>query len=192
MASSPESTPAKREKTKSLSRQKSSALPWAQQGGEVWDWVSPGHNQDELFWEERSKIVHTVLCTQIKSGTHTHLFAPCDELFVVRSGELRMQCHDLESNKWDDSRRQTPRQRDSHFIQTYFDGTVKVLVEALSRVETNHLNLQHRHQRENKGELLRNVCFNCCLCNYLWPPGGTVRRGKKKKKLEWIFCKFTN
>lgn len=70
--------------------------------------------------------------------------------------------------------------RDSRFTQTYFDGTVKVLVEALSRVETKHLNLQHRHQTESKDELLRNVCFNCCLCNYLWPAGRIVRREGKK------------
>lgn len=70
--------------------------------------------------------------------------------------------------------------RDSRFTQTYFDGTVKVLVEALSRVETKHLYLQHRHQTESKDELLRNVCFNCCLCNYLWPAGRIVRREGKK------------
>lgn len=89
-----------------------------------------------------------------------------------------------------------PRQRDSCFIQTYFDGTVKVLVEALSRVETKHLDLQYRHQTESRGELLRNVCFNCCLCNYLWPVGGIVRReGEKKQQFEFgsfLLCKVTN
>lgn len=100
MASSPESTPAKRQETKSLSRQtKSRVSPWAQpERGGVWDWVSPGHNQDELLW-----TVHTVLGSQVRSGTDTHLFAPCDKLFVVRSGELRMQRHDLWNKKWDEN-----------------------------------------------------------------------------------------
>lgn len=74
------------------------ALSPAERGG-VRDWVSPGHNQDQLFWQETSKTVHTLLSAQGKCGTHAHLFASCDELFVVWSGELRMQRHDLKNNK---------------------------------------------------------------------------------------------
>lgn len=44
-------------------------------------------------------------------------------------------------------------QRDSGFLKTYFDGTVKVLVEALSRIETQHLDLQHRRDIRQKAKV---------------------------------------
>lgn len=62
MGSSPESTPAKRQKTKSLShytQTRASNLVEPKQKG-LQDLVSPGHIQDELLLQEISQITQTV------------------------------------------------------------------------------------------------------------------------------------
>lgn len=41
------------------------------------------------------------------------------------------------------------------FIKSYFDGTVKDLVEGLSRIETQDLNLQHRRDIKGKAKGIR-------------------------------------
>lgn len=106
MGSSPESTPAKRQKSKSLSHQtKACASPSAEPKRDgVQDSVSPGHNQDallrqEMSWKwrfkkkkkiQKNKTKVGVTSAQVKSTTQTYLVAPGDKLLIVGSGELRV------------------------------------------------------------------------------------------------------
>lgn len=59
--------------------------------------------------------------------------------------------------------------------ETYFDGIVEVLVETLSCVEAEDLDLKHREETETEKQAedrLQISTFNCCLCNYQRPAGG--------------------
>lgn len=78
----------------------------------------------------------------------THLVAPGDKLFVIGSGELRVQRHhlkDISSSNGTVSFGRSPiGATPSLSGSTYFYGTVKVFVEALSGVEAESLNLKQR------------------------------------------------
>lgn len=110
MASSLERALQQRDRKVRAFHAKSSALLWAQQRGEVCGIVFPDTIRMNYFGRKRLKL-YTLYSAQEKSGTQTHLFAPCDKLFAVWSGELRMQRHDLQNNKWNDFRHPTQRQR---------------------------------------------------------------------------------
>lgn len=187
MDSSPESTPAKRQETKSLSRQtKSRISPWAQpeRGGCARLGFTGITIRMNYCSRKRLRLYTLYPARRWENTTYTHLFAPCDKLFVVRFGELRMQRHDLGNNKQDENVGcQAPRQAKTGFIKTYFDGTVKDLVEALSRIETQHLNLQHRR------DIKRKAMVNCSetsalIAAFVWPAGGNCeKRGAKNNSL---------
>lgn len=71
--------------------------------------------------------------------------------------------------------------------ETYFDGIVEVLVETLSCVEAEDLDLKHREDTETEKQAedrLQISTFNCCLCNYQRPAGGT--EGRRKEDCDWL------
>lgn len=82
------------------------------------------------------------------------------------------------------------RQRKTGFIKTYFDGTVKDLVEALSRIETQHLNLQRRRDIKRKAKVICSeisalIAAFAAICGQrgeLWEERG------EKQQIEWLLA----
>lgn len=88
------------------------------------------------------------------------------------------------------------RQRRRGFIKTYFDGTVKDLMEALSRVETQHLNLQHRRDIKQKAKVICSeisalIAAFATICGQR---GDCEKRGAKNNRLSGslLLCSVTN
>lgn len=69
-----------------------------------------------------------------------------------------------------------------NLIMTYFNRAVKVLMEALSCIESEHLNLWRDDMARSKGEWRKTFSFNCCLCSYPRPAGGMVVR----REFDWL------
>lgn len=56
-------------------------------------------HQDTIRMNYCSRKCLKLNTAQVKSTTQTYLVAPSDKLFIVWSGELRVQCHHLQWNK---------------------------------------------------------------------------------------------
>lgn len=52
-------------------------------------------------------------------------------------------------------------------ISAYFDGTVKVLVEALSCIETEHLNLEHRQTAKRQAKVNNLIAASATIWGHL-------------------------
>lgn len=87
-------------------------------------------------------------------------------------------------------------QRKTGFLKTYFDGTVKDLVEALSRIETQHLNLQRRQDIKRKAKVIcsETSALIAAFATICGQRGDCEKRGAKNNRLSGslLICSVTN